>query len=376
HKHTLSAALQAGIKRDVFYARAKNHTSARAAALFRNNVPEAVYDNLIEAVHENLGGLYKYYELRRELLGLDEIHFYDLFVSVVPDLKMRHTYEEAVAKIIAALAPLGEEYTSTLNDGLLGGWVDRYENRGKRSGAYSSGCYDSDPFILMNFKADSLEHTYTLAHEAGHSMHSHYSKKQLPQNADYSIFVAEVASTFNEALLTHYMLETTDDPKMRAFIINREIDGLRGTLFRQTMFAEFEKVIHAKAEANEPLSLDVLTGAYHEILERYYGPDFTLDAELDLECLRIPHFYYNFYVFQYATGISAAIALAKKVIAGEEGALERYIGFLSAGGSKFPIDVLKDAGVDMTQKDAVAAALEHFNARVDELKALRESGAF
>ncbi len=371
HRHTLAATLAAGVRRNVFYAKARGYESARQAALFPQAIPEAVYDNLLAGVHEKLPALYRYYELRRSLLGLDENHFYDVMVPVVPDVQMRHTYGEAVDLCLEALAPLGAEYTKTLGQGLRGGWVDRYENRGKRSGAYSSGCYDSEPFILLNFEEQSLSSVYTLAHEAGHSMHSWSSHRaQTPQDADYCIFVAEVASTFNETLLTHHLLSRTDDPRQRAYIIHREIDGLRGTLFRQTMFAEYEHLLHRRVEENQPLSLDALTGMYHEVLARYFGPDFALDPQLDLECLRIPHFYYNHYVYQYATGISAAIALSQRVLGGEPGALEAYHGFLSAGGSAYPIEILKRAGVDMTSTAPVTSALAHFERRVAELEEL------
>lgn len=371
HKHTLAATLAAGVKRNLFYAKSRGYKTARESALFGNHVPEAVYDNLVSAVRANLGPLHRYYDLRRRALGLDEIHFYDIFVPIVAQVESQHSYEEAVELITAGLAPLGESYVSRLRAGLAGGWVDRYENRGKRSGAYSAGCYDSEPYILMNFRDDAIESVYTLAHEAGHSMHSlHSNRGQPPQYAGYSIFVAEVASTFNEELLTAHLLATTDDPRTKAYIINREIDDIRGTLFRQTMFAEFEQSVHARAEERKPLTLDDLTGLYHEILARYYGPGFVLDPQLDLECLRIPHFYYNFYVFQYSTGISAAIALSRRVLARERGALERYVKFLSSGGSRYPIDLLREAGVDMTRPEPVDAALAHFDRLVGELEAL------
>ncbi|MFC1706265.1 oligoendopeptidase F [Planctomycetota bacterium] len=371
HKHTLAAALAAVIRRNLFYVKSRGFESARAKALFGNNIPESVYDNLVAAVHKHLPTLHRYYALRKRVLDIEEIHFYDIMVPVVPEIDVRHTYEEAVDKVIAALAPLGSQYCDTLKQGLTTGWVDRYENRGKRSGAYSSGSYDSDPYILLNYNEDNLDDVYTLAHEAGHSMHTWYSSRNRPpQYADYSIFLAEVASTFNEALLTQHLLKTTDDRQMRAYLINREIDDIRGTLFRQVMFAEFEHLLHRRVEERKPLSLDHLTGSYHEILEAYYGPDFTLDSQLDLECLRIPHFYYNFYVYQYATGISAAIALSEQVLGGGPDELSAYQAFLSAGGSAYAIEVLKQAGVDMTGPEPVEAALEHFGHRVDELASL------
>lgn len=371
HAYTLAAALQSSLKRDAFYAKARGYKSSRHAALFGNNIPEAVYDGLLTAVHNKLPALYRYYNLRKELLGLPEIHFYDIFVPVVPELSVVTPFETGVDQVLASLAPLGAEYTGALSKGLKGSWVDRFENRGKRSGAYSAGCYDSEPFILLNYKEENLGHVYTLTHEAGHSMHSLNSRKaQTPQSANYTIFVAEVASTFNETLLTQHLLSQTTDPRMRAFIINREIDAIRGTLFRQSMFAEFEHLAHERIENEQPMSLDAIKELYHGILERYYGPDFTLDPCLDLECLRIPHFYYNFYVYQYATGISAAIALADKVLNGGEAELAAYHGFLKSGGSKFPIDLLKDAGVDMSTPAPVEAALGYFDKRVTELEQL------
>ncbi len=370
HKYTLASTLGSGLKKNYFYARTRNFRSTREAALFGNAIPESVYDNLIGTVRGHLDVLYRYYDLRRRALRLPDIHFYDIFVPIVSKVESSYPYEEAVDLVIDSLKPLGNEYVSTLRKGLLSGWVDRYENRGKRSGAYSSGCYDSDPYILLNYRADTLDSVYTLTHEAGHSMHTWHSKRQPPQYSSYSIFVAEVASTFNEALLSMALFDRTHDPRMRAYLVHREIDDMRSTLFRQTMFAEFEAEVHARAEKNEPLSLDDLTRTYHAILERYYGPGFTLDPQLDLECLRVPHFYYNFYVFQYATGLSAALALAEKVHARESGALERYLGFLSAGSSKFPIEILRDAGVDMESPAPVQAAMTRFGELVDELEGL------
>ncbi len=371
HRNTLSATLASGVKKNIFYARARGFSSAREAALYRTEVPEVVYDSLIGAVHDNLPALHKYYDLRQRLLGLDDIHFYDLLVPVVPDIEVAHAYDAAVELVVESLKPLGSEYTATLGQGLLGGWVDRYENRGKRSGAYSASTYETHPYILLNYQQTELDHVYTLTHEAGHAMHSwHSNRAQTPQDAHYTIFVAEVASTFNEVLLTHHLLERTNDARMRAYIINREVDGIRSTLYRQAMFAEFEHRVHQHAEQGGPLSVDSMKGLYREILDHHFGTRFTIDPELEIEFMRIPHFYYNFYVFQYATGISAAYALANKVLNEGPEALEAYKGFLSAGSSKTPIDILKDAGVDMTSPDPVNAALAHFARRVDELDGL------
>jgi oligoendopeptidase F len=274
--------------------------------------------------------------------------------------------------VLDALAPLGKEYVQVLAEGLRSRrWCDRYENKGKRSGAFSSGSYDGPPYILMNYKQDVFADVYTLAHEAGHSMHSWFSQNsQLFQDYEYPIFLAEVASTFNEELLTHHLLQTTSDPKMRAYIINREIDDLRGTLFRQTMFAEFEKIIHAIEESGDALTLDVFKSEYHKLLETYFAENFVLDPELDLECLRIPHFYHAFYVYKYATGISAAVTLSQRVLSDQPGSVEAYLKFLRSGGSRFPLETLKAAGVDMTTPAPIESTLQLFERRLEELEAL------
>ena len=272
---------------------------------------------------------------------------------------------------MTSLAPLGPEYADVLREGLQGRWCDRYETRGKRSGAFSSGSYGAPPYILMNYEEDVFADIYTLAHEAGHSMHTWFAQKsQLFQDYDYPIFLAEVASTFNEELLTHFLLEQTTDPKMRAYIINRQVDDLRGTLFRQTMFAEFEQVIHAIEERGDALTLDIFKAEYRKLLEAYFGQAVVLDPQLDLECLRIPHFYSAFYVYKYATGISAAVALSEKVLAREAGAVEKYLGFLKSGGSKFPLETLREAGVDMATAAPIESTLRLFEQRVNELEAL------
>jgi oligoendopeptidase F len=369
HKHTLAAALTHSIKKDLFYSRVRNFKDCRVAALFNDNIQETVYDNLIETVKNNLEPLFKYLNFRKKALGLKDLHFYDTYVPIIEDADFRMPYEEAVDVGIRAMAPLGQGYCQILKEGLLGGWVDRYENRGKRSGAYSSGCYDSPPYILLNYEENNINSLYTLLHEAGHSMHSYYSKKYQPYvDHDYKIFVAEVASTFNEDLLSRYLLEFyREDPRMKAYILNREIDNIRATLFRQTMFAEFEKITHTVVEANEPLTLDVMTETYRRLLETYFGDTLTLDPELSLECLRIPHFYSAFYVYKYATGVSAAIALSEKVVDEGETARQAYLDFLKLGGSKFPLDELLDAGVDMRSPEPVERAIRHFDRLVDQL---------
>ena len=370
HQYTLAASLAYSVKADVFHARARHYPSALEAALFPDDVPVAVYDGLIRSVRANLKPLFRYFDLRRRTLGLRELHHYDTHVPLVPEIETRTSFDQAVEMVLAALAPLGEQYVDILREGLRGRWVDRYESKGKRSGAFSSGSYGAPPYILMNYKEDVFADVYTLAHEAGHSMHSWFAQEsQLFQDYEYPIFLAEVASTFNEELLTHHLLQQTSDPKMRAYIINRQIDDLRGTLFRQTMFAEFEKIVHSIEESGDALTLDVFKSEYHKLLEAYFAENFALDAELDLECLRIPHFYHAFYVYKYATGISAAVALSERVLSGESGSVDAYLNFLRSGGSKFPIETLKTAGVDMTTPAPIESTLRLFERRLDELEA-------
>lgn len=370
HQFTLASSLANSVKADVFGARARNYPSAREAALFQDDVPVAVYDNLIETVRANLAPLFRYYGLRKRVLKLDQIHQYDTYVPIVANIETRVSFDEAIDKVITALKPLGDEYCHVLGDGLRKErWCDRYENKGKRSGAFSSSSYRNPPFMLMNYKSDVFADVYTLAHEAGHSMHSWYAQReQRFQDYSYPIFLAEVASTFNEELLTHHLLEQTSDPRMRAYLINRQVDDIRGTVYRQTMFAEFEKLIHAMEEAGEPLTIETFRKTYRGLLDAYFGPDFAIDEELELECLRIPHFYSAFYVYKYATGLSAAVSLSQQVLAG--GDVERYLGFLKSGGSKFPLPTLQAAGVDMSQPAPVEATLRLFAQRVEELEAL------
>jgi len=368
-KYTIAEILSNSNKKDNFYAKVRNFKSSREASLFSDNVPIEVYDNLINTVRGNTDPLFKYLDFRKEALGLDELHFYDTYVPIVSDVDFEMSYEEAVATAIDSLKPLGVDYNGIMKKGLLGGWVDRYENRGKRSGAYSSGCYDSPPYILLNYEAKNINSLYTLIHEAGHSMHSYYSKNSQPFiSADYTIFVAEVASTFNETLLSKYLLDKyKDDNRMKAYILNREIDNIRATLYRQTMFAEFEKRSHAIVENNEPLTLDVIRGEYYKLLDAYFGDKLVIDDCLTLEALRIPHFYSAFYVYKYATGISAAIALADRVTNDGEPARDDYLNFLKLGGSMYPIDELKTAGVDMGSPEPVKSAIKHFGNLVDQL---------
>ena len=370
HRFTLASSLANSVRADVFYARARNYPSAREAALFADDVPTTIYDNLISTVRGNLDALFRYFELRRRVLKLEEIHHYDTYVTMVGNVKTNVSWNEAVERVMASLTPLGTEYTDTLRHGLLDGrWCDRYENKGKRSGAFSYGTFTSPPYIMMNYKADVFSDVYTLAHEAGHSMHTWYARgAQLYQNYGYPIFLAEVASTFNEVLLTEHLLKTTDDRAMKAFILNRQIDDIRGTLYRQTMFAEFEREAHAAEEAGEALTLESFKGIYRKLLNDYFGPRFAIDAELELECLRIPHFYNAFYVYKYATGLSAAVALATQVL--QTGDATRYLGFLRSGGSRFPVETLREAGVDMSTPAPVQATLDLFSKRVAELEEL------
>lgn len=370
HRYTLASALAHSVKGDVFIAKARNYPSALEASLFVDDVPVTVYDNQISAVRTNLPVLHRYYALRQRVFNLPDLHVYDTYAPLVSAVQSDVGFDEAIEKVLHSLAPLGGEYTETLASGLRDErWCDRYENKGKRSGAFSSGTYEGAPYILMNYKSDVFSDIYTLAHEAGHSMHTWYAARaQSFQTYHYPIFLAEVASTFNEILLTEHLLSETSDRSMRAYLLNRQIDDLRGTLFRQTMFAEFEKSIHAAEEAGEALTLQYFRKVYRELLNIYFGPDMVIDEMLELECLRIPHFYSAFYVYKYATGISAAITLAQGVL--ETGDTERYINFLKSGGSDYPIETLSKAGVEMRSPAPVKAALALFERRVTELESL------
>jgi oligoendopeptidase F len=371
HENSLAATLNGSMQRDVYYAKARGYSSALESALFADNVPPSVYDNLIAAVHEKLPVVHQYFDIRRRKMKLKDIHHYDTYVPILSELDTRHTWDQAVKTTVAALEPLGSEYCGVLEEGLSGRWCDRYPNQGKRSGAFSSGAFDGDPYILMNYQPDVLDHVFTLAHEAGHSMHSYYSARNQPyEYYDYVIFVAEVASTFNEQLLSRHMMARAASDQQRAYLINRDIDNIRGTIIRQTMFAEFEKLAHALAESGEPLTVEAFKKIYRDLLDRYFGLDFTIDKQLELECFRIPHFYHAFYVYKYATGLSAAIALADRVLAGGQPEFEAYITFLKGGCSKWPLDLLRDAGVDMESPKPVQTALAHFERLVRELDEL------
>ncbi len=368
YANTYSSILTANLKTDIFHARVRKYENSLEAALKPNEIPVEVYDNLIDAVNQSIPILQKYLQLRKQQLNVGDIHMYDLYVPIVPDVQYKLTYDEAREILINALAPLGADYIQVVKDAFEQRWIDAYENEGKRSGAYSWGTYETYPYILMNYQ-DNLNSLFTLAHEMGHSLHSYYSKKQQPfATSDYVIFVAEVASTVNETLLFHYLLNTSTDPKFKAYLINYFIEGFRTTVFRQTMFAEFEKAIHQSIEQGDSLTSDQLSDMYYKLNLKYYSPVVTVDKDIEVEWARIPHFYYNYYVYQYATGFSAAQALAKQILEQGTPAVERYIQFLSGGSSKTPIALLQDAGVDMTSPQPILEAFKVCGYYIDELK--------
>ncbi len=369
-KNTFASTLSGTVKKDNFSARVRHYNSARHSALSTNKIPEEVYDNLVKTVNDNLHLLHRYIDLRKKVLGIEELHMYDLYTPLVKDVKMEVTYEEAKDYILKGLKPLGEDYLNVLKEGFENRWVDVHENKGKRSGAYSSGTYGTNPYILMNWQ-DNVNNLFTLAHEFGHSVHSYYTRKTQPYPyGDYSIFVAEVASTCNEALLNDYLLKTIDDEKQRLYLLNHYLEGFRGTVFRQTMFAEFEHDVHVRAQNGEPLTPELLTKLYYDLNKKYFGDNLVIDEEIGLEWARIPHFYYNYYVYQYATGFSAAAALSKQILEEGDAAVERYVGFLKSGSSDYPIEVLKKAGVDMTTSQPIEEALAVFEEKLTEMERL------
>lgn len=368
-KNTSASALAAQVNQLKFFAKARKYNSTLEASLDATNVPVEVYHNLIQAVHEDLPYLHKYMALRKKLLGVDELHMYDLYTPIIPEADVTVTFEQAKENVMKAVAVLGDDYQATLKEGFENRWLDVYENQGKRSGAYSAG-HRVHPFVLLNHK-DTLNSEFTLAHEMGHAMHSYLSNHtQTPVDADYVIFVAEVASTCNEALLMQSLLKQTTDKKVRAYLINYFLEQFRTTVYRQTMFAEFELLINQASERGEALTSEMLNHLYHELNVKYYGPDVVVDEEIDFEWERIPHFYYNFYVFQYATGFSAAMALSERILKEGEPAVKDYLGFLSGGCSKDPISLLQGAGVDMRTPKPVHEALALFNSLIDELDEL------
>ncbi|WEG11915.1 oligoendopeptidase F [Pullulanibacillus sp. KACC 23026] len=373
-KNTFAATLGGSFKQDNFNARIRHYNSAREAALAGNNIPESVYDNLVETVNEHLPLLHRYVEIRKKALELDDLHMYDLYNPLVKDVEMKVTYEEAKQLVLEGLAPMGEEYVSILKEGFDSRWIDVRETKNKRSGAYSSGTYGTMPYILLNW-SDEINDAFTLAHELGHSLHSYYTRENQPYPyANYSIFVAEVASTCNEALFNHYLLQQTDDKKKKLYLLNNQLEGFRATVFRQTMFAEFEQLAHVASANGEALTAEKFTEIYYDLNKRYFGDGMTVDKEIGIEWARIPHFYRNFYVFQYATGYSAAAALSKQILEEGETAVQRYKEFLKAGSSDYPIEVLKKAGVDMTTKEPVKQAFQLFESVLDEMEALLFEG--
>lgn len=370
YRNTFASTLSATIKNHNFSAQVRHHSSARAMALFNNHIEESVYDALVESVTNRIDLLHRYVGLRKKALNLDDIRMYDLYVPMVEEVDLAITYEDAKTMVIEALSVLGEEYTSLLHKAFNERWIDPYENEGKRSGAYSSGAYGTKPYILLNWQ-DTLDNVYTLAHELGHSLHTYYSTNNQPfVYSNYSIFLAEVASTTNENLLTDYLLKKYEDPKIRAYIINHFLDGVKGTVYRQTQFAQFEHFIHEADQTGKPLTADYLSSEYGKLNRFYYGEDMIFDEEIELEWARIPHFYYNYYVYQYATGFSAASALSHKILTEKQPAIDAYLDYLKAGSSDYPIDVLKKAGVDMSTPKATNDALNLFEQRLNELEEL------
>ncbi len=371
YKNMLGATFYANIKQAVFYAKARKYNSSIEKALDGGNIPLEVYTNLINTVENNLSKMHKYVDIRKKTLKLKEIHMYDLYTPMVKDYKVEIPYDEAKEIIIKALEPMGKEYVNILKEGFESGWVDVYENVGKRSGAYSWGAYGVHPYVLMNYQ-DNLNNVFTLAHEMGHAIHSYYSDKNQPYiTAAYKIFVAEVASTCNEALLINYLLKNASSVREKKYLINYFLEQFRGTLFRQTMFAEFEKEVHALVEAGGVLNHEILSDMYYELNKKYYGNKIIVDEDIKIEWARIPHFYNPFYVYQYATGFSAAIALSKRILEEGEEAVKDYIKFLSGGGSKDPIDLLKIAGVDMSSSEPIEKALEVFSELLNEFEKLQ-----
>lgn len=369
-KNTFAAIYRGNLKQAKFYAQSRKYSSARAMYLADSNVPESVYDNLLSAVHEALPMMYRYVAVRKKVLGVDKLHMYDVYTPIVAAQNQTYEFEQAKQMVLEALKPMGEDYLSHAREGLENRWIDIYPNKGKKGGAYSWGCYDSQPFILLNY-TKNLDSVFTLIHEMGHSIHSYYSRTaQDYAYSDYKIFVAEVASTCNECLLMHDLLKKTTDKEQRKYLLNHYLDSFKGTLFRQTMFAEFEKNAHEYCAQGKPLTAEALSQMYLELNQKYFGPDMEKDEEIAYEWMRIPHFYTPFYVYQYATGYSAAVALSAKILKEGKPAVDAYMSFLKGGESKDPIDLLKMAGVDMTTEKPVADALALFGELVTELETL------
>lgn len=370
HINTIASLLTGKVKMNNFYRKVRGYESCLYSSLFADNVDTSVYNNLIKAVSDNLEGLHKYIKLRKKALKIDDLHMYDLYVSIVDEIETDISYDEAKQIVKDGLTLLGTEYLKDLQTGYDNGWIDVYENEGKTSGAYSGGCYSSNPYVLLNYQG-TLNDVFTLAHEMGHSLHSYYSNaNQTYINAGYKIFVAEVASTVNESLLINHLINKTTDKQKKAYLINHYLEEFRGTVFRQVMFAEFEKIIHEKIENDIPLTADSLCEIYKELNIKYYGNDIIVDDEIKYEWARIPHFYYNFYVYKYSTGFSAATAIAKMIMEDNKNSVPKYLDFLKSGGSDYPIELLKKAGVDLTTPKPVVDAIKYFNQLVDELEKL------
>lgn len=369
-RNTFASTLSTHIKGHNFKAKVRNYSSAREASLSNNHIPESVYDTLVAVVNKHLPLLHRYMELRKRLLEVEKLHMYDLYTPVLGEAPITFTYEEAKEKALEALKPMGEEYMTIVEKAFSERWIDVVENKGKRSGAYSSGSYDTNPYILLNWH-DTLDQLFTLVHEMGHSVHSYFTRSNQPYvYGDYSIFLAEIASTTNENILTEYLLETEKDPRVRAYVLNHYLDGFKGTVFRQTQFAEFEHFMHTEDEKGVPLTSEYLSDSYGKLNAKYYGPAVEEDPEIKFEWSRIPHFYYNYYVFQYSTGFSAASALAKRILSQEPDALENYLAYLKAGNSDYPVEVMKKVGVDMTQAAYIEDAMSMFEQRLNELEEL------
>lgn len=372
-RNTLGATLNANVTKNIFYAKARNYPSALEMSLFGDNIPQSVYENLISTIHEYLPLMHRYMDLRKKLLKLDELHMYDLFVPLVDEFDMNITYEEAKSKVYESLAPLGDDYRKVLQAGFDNGWIDIYENEGKRSGAYSWGAFGTHPYVLLNHN-DNLNSMFTLTHEMGHALHSYYSDENNEyRDAQYTIFLAEVASTLNEALLMHNMLENSTDPKEKMYLLTYYADQFRTTVFRQTMFAEFEKIIHEKVENGEALTPQELSSIYYDLNVSYYGKGMVIDKDIEMEWARIPHFYNSFYVYKYATGFSAATSFAKQILDEGQPAVDRYLGFLKSGGKDYSINILKKAGVDMSTPEPIKQAMSVFEDLIKQMEQLTSS---
>ncbi|GGH15758.1 oligoendopeptidase F [Paenibacillus segetis] len=369
-KNTIAATLNANVNKNIFYSQVRKYPSVLEMSLYGDNIPKEVYTNLIDTIHENLPLLHRYMKLRKKLLGVDELHMYDLFAPLVEEYKWDITYDEAKKTIEDALKPLGENYLSALRDGFNNRWIDVYENEGKRTGAYSWGAYGTHPYVLLNHN-ENLNSMFTLAHEMGHALHSYFSDENLPyRDAQYTIFLAEVASTTNEALLMDYLLKKSTDPKQKLYLLTYYADQFRTTIFRQTMFAEFEKIIHERAEAGISLTPQELSSIYYDLNVKYHGKEMAVDQEIEMEWARIPHFYNSFYVYKYATGFSAATSFSKQILEEGKPAVDRYLGFLKSGGSDYSINILNKAGVDMSSPQPIRDAMNVFEELIEQMENL------